>query len=93
MCGTDREFDLDEALWLPGIDYVAGWREAQDACDALVAALSEVWPDTERATATALSAADGSGMVRLRISSAAARALADLICSGTPGHDAPRAES
>lgn len=79
MCGTDGEFDLDEVLWLPGIDYVAGWREAQDACDALLTALSAAWPDAAEVKGTALSAADGTGMVRLRLSPSTARALASLI--------------
>lgn len=70
----DEAFDPDDVVWVRGVDYVAGWRDATDAggelADALAAAGFE-W----RARASG----DGSGAVRLMLSAAAARDVAALV--------------
>jgi hypothetical protein len=94
MSGSGGESeDLGAALWAPGVDYIAGWREAADAAAELVSALAAAYPDGEEATAVAQSAPDGSGMVQLRLPSATARALAELIRAATDGRDARRSAS
>lgn len=78
MSGTSDEFDLEETQWVPGVDYVSGWRDAQDACGELLAALSDKWPDAD-VTAVAHSTADGSALVQLRLPATTARELVTLI--------------
>ncbi|MEO3763091.1 hypothetical protein [Streptomyces sp. B5E4] len=34
----EEVFDLDAVVWLPGVDYLSGWREAQTAADELAGA-------------------------------------------------------
>ncbi|CAG7634746.1 hypothetical protein [Actinacidiphila bryophytorum] len=79
MSGTSDEFDLEETQWVPGVDYVGGWRDAKDACDELLAAVSDTWPEAEDVTASAQSVSDGSALIHLRIPPTTARKLATLI--------------
>lgn len=76
---TGAEFDPDAVMWVRGVDYVGGWREAGDAAAELSAALSAAGVDTEGATAIAQARADGSGVVRLVWSAATVRAVARLV--------------
>ena len=98
MCGPDEagydggEFEPDEALWVPGVDYVGGWRAAQDAGTELLVAFEAAGLDTEGAAAQGYAAADGSGVVRLRLPIATARALAEVIRTVLPD-DGDRAAS
>jgi hypothetical protein len=76
--GGDFE-DLGRALWMPGVDYITGWRAAVDAAAELASALAEACPDEEGVTAVAQSAPDGSGTVQLRLPLATVHALTELI--------------
>jgi hypothetical protein len=88
MSSSGGEFeDLGRALWVPGVDYIGGWREAADVAAELVSALATAYPDEEEVTAVAQSAPDGSGIVHLRLPPATTRALAELIRARTAGRD------
>ncbi|MBM9505460.1 hypothetical protein [Actinacidiphila acididurans] len=92
--GSDgAELNPDDILWAPGIDYVAGWREAKNAAEALATALLTAWPDAEDVTAVAQSAADGSGLVQLHIPPSTARALAALVRGSAAGRGGQRSAS
>lgn len=93
MHGVNEPFGMDEVLWVPGVDYVGGWRDAVAAGTELAAAISAVWPEAEGVTAVAQSASDGSGAVRLQLPSAAARALAEVVRAVAAHRDAGRAAS
>jgi hypothetical protein len=93
MADVDEPFGMDEALWIPGVDHVGGWRDAVAAGTELMAALSAVWPDARPLTAIAQSAPDGAGVVRLHLPATTAQALADLVRAATPGRDSGRAAS
>jgi hypothetical protein len=93
MSGSGGEFeDLGRALWVPGVDYIDGWRDAGDAAAELVSALATAYPDEEEVTAVAQSAADGTGIVHLRLPPAVARALAEVVRAAA-GRDARRSAS
>ncbi|MFG2828868.1 hypothetical protein ACGFWI_15650 [Streptomyces sp. NPDC048434] len=84
--GFDGEdLDPDAVLWVRGVDYLAGWRDATQAAaelgDALVAASVEATGTKLRAAV----AADGSGVVRLELSAAAAREVATRARVATAG--------
>lgn len=93
MCSNGGELNLDEVLWVPGVDYAGGWRDAKNACDELMAALAAACPEAEGVTAVAQSAPDGSGVIQLRIPPATAQALAELLRAATPGRNGHRAAS
>ncbi|RLV09009.1 hypothetical protein CTZ27_04715 [Streptomyces griseocarneus] len=71
-----EEFDPDDAVWVRGVDYVAGWRDARDAVTELGAALVAAGVDVSGVRLRAGSAADGSGVVRVELSTTAARTVA-----------------
>ncbi|WP_329150779.1 hypothetical protein OG275_13825 [Streptomyces niveus] len=73
-----EEFDPEAVLWVRGVDYVTGWRDAGQAAAELVDALTAVGVDTAGARLRAGAAADGSGVVRLELSAATAREVAML---------------
>ncbi|MBO8187285.1 hypothetical protein [Streptomyces spirodelae] len=85
MCGPgDGRFDgeaasLDEELWVRGVDYVGGWRDAKDTGEELLHALSAAGLDTDDLRARADATADGSGVVQLAVPVEAARELAMLV--------------
>ncbi|UWE10824.1 hypothetical protein [Actinacidiphila bryophytorum] len=79
MADVDEPFGMGEALWIPGVDYVGGWRDAAAAGAELVAALSAAWPEAGPLTAVAQSAPDSTGVVRLYLPAATAQALAELL--------------
>lgn len=93
MCGDGWELNLDEMLWVPGTDYIGGWREARNACDELQAALTAAWPDTEGVTVVAQSGPDGAGLVQLRIPAATAERLVALLRVAVPGRSDKREAS
>ncbi|WP_406211002.1 hypothetical protein [Streptomyces decoyicus] len=71
--GFDGEgLDPDAVLWVRGVDYLAGWRDATRAATELGDALAAAGVDTTGTKLRAAVAADGSGVVRLELSSAAA---------------------
>lgn len=73
------EFDPDAVLWVRGVDYVSGWRDAKDAAAELSAALGDAGVDVQDATVVAQTRADGSGVVRLVWSAATVRAVTRLM--------------
>ncbi|MEU7135233.1 hypothetical protein [Streptomyces sp. NPDC046261] len=62
---TGSEFDPEAVVWVRGVDYLGGWREAQDAAAELSEALAAVGVNTSGLVATAQTRVDGSGVVRL----------------------------
>ncbi|MEU7435097.1 hypothetical protein AB0B07_30325 [Streptomyces sioyaensis] len=75
--GFDGEgLDPDAVLWVRGVDYLAGWRDATEAAAELGDALAAAGVDTTRTKLRAAAAADGSGVVRLELSTAVAREVA-----------------
>ncbi|MBT2387471.1 hypothetical protein [Streptomyces sp. ISL-11] len=74
-----EEFDPDAVLWVRGVDYVAGWREATDTAAELREALAVAGVDASGVRLRASSASDGSGVVRLELSVPAARVMAAAV--------------
>ncbi|MEU7640874.1 hypothetical protein [Streptomyces sp. NPDC039016] len=70
--------DPDALLWVRGVDYMPGWREATRAVAELGDALTAAGVEMAGAKLRAVSAADGSGVVRLELSTSAARDVAML---------------
>lgn len=78
--GFDGEpLDPDDVVWVRGIDYVAGWRDATDVGRELEEALTSAGFDTTGLECQARTRADGAGMVRLVLPSVAARDVAALV--------------
>ncbi|MCC2275755.1 hypothetical protein LKL35_10035 [Streptomyces sp. ET3-23] len=73
------EFDPDAGVWVRGVDYVGGWRDAKDAAAELSEALGGAGVDVQDATVVAQTRADGLGVVRLVWSAATVRAVARLV--------------
>jgi hypothetical protein len=73
------DLDPDEWLWLPGVDYVAGWQRARGAAETLNLALFAVGLGSDEARATAGTRADGQGVVRLKATEYGACRLAQLL--------------
>ncbi|MER6051106.1 hypothetical protein ABT168_27255 [Streptomyces sp. NPDC001793] len=79
--GDDFEaggLDPDAVLWVRGLDYLTGWREATRAAAELGDALRAAGVEMEGAKLQAVSAAGGSGVVRLELPAATAREVAML---------------
>jgi hypothetical protein len=93
MSGTNGDFDADSALWMPGVDYVGGWRDAVEAGAELTSALMAAWPDVRGMSAVARSAPDGSGAVSVQVPPSIARALARLVHAAAEGDGSGRAAS
>ncbi|GES32979.1 hypothetical protein AB0G60_32745 [Streptomyces angustmyceticus] len=75
--GFDGEdLDPDAVLWVRGVDYLAGWRDATQAVAQLGDALTTAGVDTTESKLRAIAASDGSGGVRLELSAAVARDVA-----------------
>ncbi|MET8182595.1 hypothetical protein [Streptomyces sp. NPDC005336] len=55
----------DCGLWVPGVDYVAGWRDAREAADRLNRALLSVGFELSEVRAVASTNEDGRGVVRV----------------------------
>ncbi|MEU1664620.1 hypothetical protein ACI2L4_04310 [Streptomyces sparsogenes] len=72
------EIDPGAVMWVRGVDYIAGWREATAASEELDGALRLVGVDMEGVRLRAATAADGSGMVRFELSAVVAREVAAL---------------
>ncbi|MBT2366824.1 hypothetical protein J7E88_16270 [Streptomyces sp. ISL-10] len=75
----DESFDPDAVVWVRGVDYVAGWRDATDAGTELADALAAAGFDTTGLEWQAKANADGSGAVRLVLSAAVAHDVAALV--------------
>ncbi|GAA2657612.1 hypothetical protein GCM10010400_13980 [Streptomyces aculeolatus] len=74
----EEAFDLDAVVWLPGVDYLSGWHEAQTAADELAGALGSAGVDTSGVRARADTGCDGAGVVRLVLPVATVREIARL---------------
>ena len=72
-------FDPDEVVWVPGVDYVGGWRRATDAGAELLAVFEAAGLVLEGVAVQGHAGSDGAGVVRLRLPVATARAVAELI--------------
>ncbi|MFI9646137.1 hypothetical protein ACIHAA_07555 [Streptomyces sp. NPDC052040] len=55
----------DAGLWVPGVDYIAGWREARETADRLNRALLGLGCELSTVRAVASTNEDGRGVVRL----------------------------
>lgn len=55
----------DSGLWVSGVDYISGWREAREAADRLNRALLGVGLELSAVRAVASTNEDGHGVVRL----------------------------
>ncbi|GCD46786.1 hypothetical protein [Streptomyces paromomycinus] len=76
---ADHGFDPDETVWVRGVDYVAGWREAHDAGAALSEALAAAGIDVASVRAQAHARPDGSGEVTLKLPTETARQTTELL--------------
>ncbi|GAA0342240.1 hypothetical protein [Streptomyces blastmyceticus] len=74
-----EEFDPDAALWVRGVDYVTGWAAARDAAAELGQALMSAGVEASGVRLRAGSAADGSGVVRVELSTAAAAEVTRVV--------------
>ncbi|WP_407564097.1 hypothetical protein [Streptomyces sp. 184] len=79
----EEAFDLDAVVWLPGVDYLSGWREAQTAAEELAGALRAAGGDTSGVRARADTGCDGVGVVRLALPVATVREIARLARGAT----------
>jgi hypothetical protein len=73
------ELDPDGWLWVRGVDYVAGWRDATNAAADLTDALSSAGIDTAELATRADTDADGSGVLHLRLPALVAQEVARLL--------------
>ncbi|MEW2569689.1 hypothetical protein [Streptomyces sp. NPDC047070] len=62
--GLDVEGE-DCGLWVPGVDYMAGWRDAREAADRLNRALLRSGFELSDVRAVASTNGDGRGVVRV----------------------------
>ncbi|WP_078886747.1 hypothetical protein [Streptomyces sp. NRRL F-5527] len=69
----------DCGLWVPGVDYVSGWRTAREAADRLNRALLGVGFELSAVRVVASTDGDGRGIVRLAGRPEAAELLAGLL--------------
>lgn len=72
------DLDPDALLWVRGVNYVAGWRDASQALTELTDALTAAGIDTTGAQLRASTSADGSGLVRVELEPGTAREIAML---------------
>ncbi|MGV9993855.1 hypothetical protein [Streptomyces sp. NPDC003374] len=63
--GLDDVMGVGHGLWVPGVDYVAGWREVREAADRLNRALLGAGFELSAVRAVASTGEDGRGVVRL----------------------------
>ncbi|GAB2599475.1 hypothetical protein GCM10027168_35630 [Streptomyces capparidis] len=74
--------DPDEWSWAEGVDYLAGWRDAQEVAREVNAAMDSAGLLGE-VRAAALTDADGRGRVKVRCSLEGARKLSALVLART----------
>ncbi|MGW0554778.1 hypothetical protein ACWDZ6_11330 [Streptomyces sp. NPDC002926] len=75
----DESFHPDDVVWVHGVDYVAGWRDATEAGAELADALATAGFDTTGLEWRAKANGDGSGAVRLVLSAATTHHVAALV--------------
>ncbi|MFF3468443.1 hypothetical protein [Streptomyces sp. NPDC002619] len=76
----------DSGLWVSGVDYMTGWREAREAADRLNRALLGAGFELSAVRAVASTNEDGCGVVRLAGWPGVVERLAQLLESHTDGH-------
>ncbi|OXS33154.1 hypothetical protein [Streptomyces sp. XY006] len=69
----------DSGLWVSGVDYISGWREARETADRLNRALLGLGLELSAARAVASTNEDGRGVVRLTGWPDAVNRLAELL--------------
>ncbi|MFF4314287.1 hypothetical protein [Streptomyces sp. NPDC001507] len=72
-------------LWVSGVDYIAGWREAREAADRLNRALLAVGFELSAVRTVASTNEDGHGVVRLAGWPSSVQRLAALLEAGADG--------
>ncbi|WP_190172688.1 hypothetical protein [Streptomyces mirabilis] len=77
----------DYGLWVPGIDYMSGWREAREAADQLNRALLGAGFELSQVRAVASTDEHGRGVVRVAGWPDAVERLAVLLEAVTSGGD------
>lgn len=77
--GLDDVVGDGGGLWVPGVDYVAGWRSAREAADRLNRALLGVGFELSAVRAVASTDGAGRGVVRLTGRSESVELLAGLL--------------
>ncbi|MCQ8193444.1 hypothetical protein HUF15_15725 [Streptomyces samsunensis] len=84
MCGHGGDgfegdaADLEAGIWVRGVDYLSGWRDAREATAELGDALSLVGVEAAGLRLRAATGPDGAGVVRLELSPGSAREVAML---------------
>ncbi|MEU2284658.1 hypothetical protein ABZ614_22400 [Streptomyces sp. NPDC013178] len=71
--------DAGSGLWVPGVDYIAGWREARAAADRLNRAFLSVGFELSAVRAVPSTNEDGRGVVRVVSWPGAVGRLAELL--------------
>ncbi|MFJ6082634.1 hypothetical protein ACIQI8_14640 [Streptomyces sp. NPDC092369] len=77
--GLDDVAGVNSSLWIPGTDYLAGWRTAREAADRLNRALLGAGFELSAVRAVASTDEQGRGVVRLAGWPDAADRLAGLL--------------
>ncbi|MEU6319031.1 hypothetical protein [Streptomyces sp. NPDC047009] len=77
--GLDDVAGVDSGLWVPGVDYMAGWSEAREVADRLNRALLGAGFELSAVRAVASTDDDGRGVVRLAGGLSAVDRLARLL--------------
>ncbi|SFG40032.1 hypothetical protein [Streptomyces mirabilis] len=77
----------DCGLWVPGVDYMSGWRGAREAADRLNRALLGAGFELSQLRAVASTDEGGRGVVRVACWPDAAERLAVLLEAVTSGDD------
>ncbi|MFE4408987.1 hypothetical protein [Streptomyces sp. NPDC056821] len=88
--GLDDVMGVGHGLWVPGVDYVAGWREAREGADRLNRALLGAGFELSAVRAVASTGEDGRGLVRLAAWPDAVDRLARLLEALADGHGGAR---
>ncbi|MFJ9248183.1 hypothetical protein [Streptomyces sp. NPDC101776] len=70
---------MDSGLWVAGVDYVQGWREAQEVADRLNRALLGAGFELSELRAVASTNEEGRGLVRVAAWPGAVNRLAGLL--------------
>ncbi|MFF1421072.1 hypothetical protein [Streptomyces sp. NPDC058280] len=73
-----EDLDLDALLWVRGVDYLTGWRDATQAAAELSDALTAAGVNTTGTNLRATTDTNGSGVVRVELAATTARKVALL---------------
>lgn len=84
--GLDDVSSVESGLWVPGVDYITGWRAAREAADRLNRALIGAGFELSAVRAVAGTDETGRGVVRLAGWPDAVDRLAELLEARTDGN-------